>query len=187
MLYWLRSGCAWRLLPHDFPPCTGSLSTWPGNRRQAVRSCGRCPDGAVSRGHCRSPGVRCGRTRSDAGVQKLVGWWPSVTGPTQLDRPPSCEQIVLWRAGCVRRRPARPGYRPGGRPPVVRLGSREGRAQGGAWAGSASLLGCRPGWLASSCRPGAGGPAGTIGDAGCRPRSAQRPIRAVACTTSAAA
>jgi len=29
ILYLLRSGCAWRLLPHDFPPCLGKLSTLP--------------------------------------------------------------------------------------------------------------------------------------------------------------
>jgi putative transposase len=28
MLYWLRSGCAWRLLPHDFPPWQTVYHYW---------------------------------------------------------------------------------------------------------------------------------------------------------------
>jgi putative transposase len=28
MLYWLRAGCAWRLLPHDFPPWQTVYHYW---------------------------------------------------------------------------------------------------------------------------------------------------------------
>jgi putative transposase len=38
MLYWLRSGCAWRLLPHDFPPWRTVYHSWRLWRRQ-----GRAP------------------------------------------------------------------------------------------------------------------------------------------------
>jgi putative transposase len=34
MLYWLRSGCAWRLLPHDFPPWQTVYHYWRVWRRQ---------------------------------------------------------------------------------------------------------------------------------------------------------
>jgi putative transposase len=34
MLYWLRSGCAWRLLPHDFPPWQTVYHYWRLWRRQ---------------------------------------------------------------------------------------------------------------------------------------------------------
>jgi putative transposase len=34
MLYWLRSGGAWRLLPHDFPPWQTVYHYWRAWRRQ---------------------------------------------------------------------------------------------------------------------------------------------------------
>jgi transposase len=34
MLYWLRSGCAWRLLPHDFPPWQTVYHYWRLWRQQ---------------------------------------------------------------------------------------------------------------------------------------------------------
>ena len=34
MLYWLRSGCAWRLLPHDFPPWQTVYHYWRVWRRE---------------------------------------------------------------------------------------------------------------------------------------------------------
>jgi transposase len=34
MLYWLRAGCAWRLLPHDFPPWQTVYHYWRVWRRQ---------------------------------------------------------------------------------------------------------------------------------------------------------
>jgi putative transposase len=34
MLYWLRSGCAWRLLPHDFPPWQTVYHYWRAWRRE---------------------------------------------------------------------------------------------------------------------------------------------------------
>jgi transposase len=57
MLYWLRTGCAWRLLPHDFPPGRPSTTTgaaggsracgsgcWPGcGRRNAAGRAARPP------------------------------------------------------------------------------------------------------------------------------------------------
>lgn len=49
------------------------------------KPCVRSPDGAVSHGHCRSPGVRCGPTRSIAGVRKPCGCWPQSV--TQRPRP----------------------------------------------------------------------------------------------------
>jgi putative transposase len=36
MLYWLRSGCAWRLLPHDFPPWQTVYHYWRVWRRQGL-------------------------------------------------------------------------------------------------------------------------------------------------------
>lgn len=36
MLYWLRSGCAWRLLPHDFPPWRTVYHYWRVWRRQGL-------------------------------------------------------------------------------------------------------------------------------------------------------
>ena len=36
MLYWLRSGCAWRLLPHDFPPWRTVYHYWRTWRQQGV-------------------------------------------------------------------------------------------------------------------------------------------------------
>jgi putative transposase len=36
MLYLLRSGCAWRLLPHDFPPWQTVYHYWRAWRRQGV-------------------------------------------------------------------------------------------------------------------------------------------------------
>ena len=36
MLYWLRSGCAWRLLPHDFPPWQTVYHYWRLWRRQGL-------------------------------------------------------------------------------------------------------------------------------------------------------
>jgi putative transposase len=36
MLYWLRAGCAWRLLPHDFPPWKTVYHYWRLWRRQGV-------------------------------------------------------------------------------------------------------------------------------------------------------
>jgi putative transposase len=36
MLYWLRSGCAWRLLPHDFPPWRTVYHSWRLWRRQGL-------------------------------------------------------------------------------------------------------------------------------------------------------
>ncbi len=36
MLYWLRSGCAWRLLPHDFPPWRTVYHYWRTWQRQGV-------------------------------------------------------------------------------------------------------------------------------------------------------
>jgi putative transposase len=36
MLYWLRAGCAWRLLPHDFPPWRTVYHYWRVWRRQGV-------------------------------------------------------------------------------------------------------------------------------------------------------
>jgi putative transposase len=34
MLYWLRAGCAWRLLPHDFPPWQTVYHYWRVWRRE---------------------------------------------------------------------------------------------------------------------------------------------------------
>jgi putative transposase len=34
MLYWLRAGCAWRLLPHDFPPWQTVYHYWRLWRRE---------------------------------------------------------------------------------------------------------------------------------------------------------
>ena len=34
MLYWLRAGCAWRLLPHDFPPWQTVYHYWRVWRQQ---------------------------------------------------------------------------------------------------------------------------------------------------------
>jgi putative transposase len=34
MLYWLRAGCAWRLLPHDFPPWQTVYHYWRAWRRE---------------------------------------------------------------------------------------------------------------------------------------------------------
>jgi putative transposase len=34
MLYWLRAGCAWRLLPHDFPPWQTVYHYWRLWRQQ---------------------------------------------------------------------------------------------------------------------------------------------------------
>jgi putative transposase len=34
MLYWLRAGCAWRLLPHDFPPWQTVYHYWWVWRRE---------------------------------------------------------------------------------------------------------------------------------------------------------
>jgi len=34
MLYWLRVGCAWRLLPHDFPPWQAVHHYWRVWRRE---------------------------------------------------------------------------------------------------------------------------------------------------------
>jgi transposase len=34
MLYWLRAGCAWRLLPHDFPPWQSVYHYWRVWRRE---------------------------------------------------------------------------------------------------------------------------------------------------------
>jgi putative transposase len=34
MLYWLRAGCAWRLLPHDFPPWQTVYHYWRAWRQQ---------------------------------------------------------------------------------------------------------------------------------------------------------
>jgi putative transposase len=36
MLYWLRSGCAWRLLPHDFPPWQTVYHYWRLWRQQGL-------------------------------------------------------------------------------------------------------------------------------------------------------
>jgi putative transposase len=36
MLYWLRAGCAWRLLPHDLPPWKTVYHYWRLWRRQGV-------------------------------------------------------------------------------------------------------------------------------------------------------
>jgi putative transposase len=36
MLYWLRTGCAWRLLPHDFPPWQTVYHYWRAWRRQGL-------------------------------------------------------------------------------------------------------------------------------------------------------
>jgi putative transposase len=36
MLYWLRSGCAWRLLPHDFPPWRTVYHYWRVWRQQGL-------------------------------------------------------------------------------------------------------------------------------------------------------
>lgn len=36
MLYWLRSGCAWRLLPHDFPRRRTVYHYWRTWRQQGV-------------------------------------------------------------------------------------------------------------------------------------------------------
>jgi putative transposase len=36
MLYWLRAGCAWRLLPHDFPPWKTVYHYWRAWRRAGV-------------------------------------------------------------------------------------------------------------------------------------------------------
>jgi putative transposase len=36
MLYWLRAGCAWRLLPHDFPPWQTVYHYWRAWRRAGV-------------------------------------------------------------------------------------------------------------------------------------------------------
>jgi putative transposase len=36
MLYWLRAGCAWRLLPHDFPPWQTVYHSWRAWRRAGV-------------------------------------------------------------------------------------------------------------------------------------------------------
>ncbi len=36
MLYWLRAGCAWRLLPHDFPPWRTVYHYWRVWRRQGL-------------------------------------------------------------------------------------------------------------------------------------------------------
>jgi putative transposase len=36
MLYWLRAGCAWRLLPHDFPPWQTVYHYWRVWRRQGL-------------------------------------------------------------------------------------------------------------------------------------------------------
>jgi putative transposase len=34
MLYWLRAGCAWRLLPHDLPPWQSVDHYWRVRRRE---------------------------------------------------------------------------------------------------------------------------------------------------------
>jgi putative transposase len=36
MLYWLRAGCAWRLLPHDLPPWKTVYHYWRTWRREGV-------------------------------------------------------------------------------------------------------------------------------------------------------
>jgi putative transposase len=36
MLYWLRTGCAWRLLPHDFPPWRTVYHYWRSWRQQGL-------------------------------------------------------------------------------------------------------------------------------------------------------
>jgi transposase len=36
MLYWLRTGCAWRLLPHDFPPWQTVYHYWRSWRQQGL-------------------------------------------------------------------------------------------------------------------------------------------------------
>jgi transposase len=36
MLYWLRAGCAWRLLPHDFPPWQTVYHYWRLWRQQGL-------------------------------------------------------------------------------------------------------------------------------------------------------
>jgi putative transposase len=36
MLYWLRAGCAWRLLPHEFPPWQTVYHYWRAWRRQGL-------------------------------------------------------------------------------------------------------------------------------------------------------
>jgi transposase len=36
MLYWLRAGCAWRLLPHDFPPWQTVYHYWRAWHRQGL-------------------------------------------------------------------------------------------------------------------------------------------------------
>jgi putative transposase len=36
MLYWLRTGCAWRLLPHDFPPWRTVYHYWRLWRQQGL-------------------------------------------------------------------------------------------------------------------------------------------------------
>jgi putative transposase len=36
MLYWLRAGCAWRLLPHDFPPWKTVYHYWRVWRQQGL-------------------------------------------------------------------------------------------------------------------------------------------------------
>src|SRR5215207_2515242 len=50
MAYWLRAGCAWRLLPHDLPPCRPSSTTSAAGRR---RDCGnRSTPPSASRSGC---------------------------------------------------------------------------------------------------------------------------------------
>ena len=61
MLYLLRAGCAWRLLPHDFPPWRTVYHYWRVWRRQGVwetRAWGAARAGADSAGPQADP--RCG-------------------------------------------------------------------------------------------------------------------------------
>jgi len=60
MLYLLRAGCAWRLLPHDFPPWRTVYHYWRVWRRQGVwetRAWGAARAGADSAGPQADPGA----------------------------------------------------------------------------------------------------------------------------------
>jgi transposase len=89
MLYWLRAGCAWRLLPHDFPP-------W-----QTVTTTGAC---GGSR-DCGSGSLRgCGsRSASGRGATPPCGCQifgsPHATCAYSWTRPPSRSRRTTLPAG----------------------------------------------------------------------------------------
>ncbi|MET9294156.1 transposase [Streptomyces sp. NPDC003077] len=56
LAYWVRAGCAWRLLPHDVPPYQTVCHDWPqwrieGRWEEMLAACG--PGNAPARGGSR--------------------------------------------------------------------------------------------------------------------------------------